>query len=147
MDLNKQLMEDLKKAMLGHDKRAMSVIRMLKSALTNEKIKLGHDLKPDEINTVVSRQMKQNKESIEEFKKGHRDDLVKEQEAQLKILSKYAPKQLSEDEIKKIVSDTADQVGASSMKDFGKMMGAVMPKVKGHADGSVVNRIVKAQLN
>lgn len=83
---------------------------------------------------------------MEEFKKADRQDLVKDQEAKLKIAEEYAPKQLSEDEVEKIVNDTISQIGAESMADFGKVMGAIMPKVKGKADGSVINKLVKKQL-
>lgn len=96
--------------------------------------------------TVISREAKQHKESITEFKAADRDDLVEQQEAELSILQEYLPKQLSEDEINQVVSDAIKQVNASNMSDFGKVMGAVMPKVKGKADGNLVNQAVKSQL-
>ncbi|MEJ6400690.1 GatB/YqeY domain-containing protein [Nicoliella lavandulae] len=146
MSLNSELTTDLKNAMKAHDKQSMGVIRLLKAALTNEQVKLGHDLNSEEEDNVVMKEYKQRKESIEEFKKGNRDDLVAEQEAQLKILDKYVPEQMSEDEINQVVKDTIAAVGASGKSDFGKVMGAVMPKVKGKADGSLVNKAVKEQL-
>lgn len=146
MSIFDNLTEDLKSAMKAHDKNALNVIRSIKTALTNEKIKLGHDLSDDEELTVISREVKQCKESIAEFKEGGRDDLVAEQEEQLKVLNKYAPKQMSKDEIDKLVEETIKEVNASAMSDFGKVMGAIMPKVKGKADGSVVNQSVKAHL-
>lgn len=147
MSLETQLTEDLKTAMKAHDKLTLNVVRMMKAALTNEKIKQGHDLTADEELTVVSRELKQRKESLEEFQKGNREDLVAGVKAEIKIVEKYAPKQLSADEITQIVTDSIAKVGATGMGDFGKVMGAVMPQVKGKADGSLVNQTVKAQLN
>ncbi|QMU07569.1 GatB/YqeY domain-containing protein [Levilactobacillus suantsaii] len=147
MSLETQLNTDLKTAMKAHDKLTLNVVRMMKAALTNEKIKQGHDLSADEELTVVSRELKQRKESLDEFQKGNRDDLVAGVQAEIKIVEKYAPKQLGADEIEKIVADSIAKVGASNMSDFGKVMGAVMPQVKGKADGNVVNQTVKAQLN
>lgn len=95
----------------------------------------------------MSREYKQRKESLAEFEKAGRQDLVDKTNAELKIVAKYMPKQLSEDDVLKIVNDTIAQVGATSMKDFGKVMGAVMPKVKGQADGKVVNQAVKKALS
>ncbi|MFC6288686.1 GatB/YqeY domain-containing protein [Levilactobacillus angrenensis] len=147
MSLETQLNTDLKTAMKAHDKLSLNVIRMMKAALTNEKVKQGHDLTADEELTVVSRELKQRKESMAEFAKGNRDDLVAGVKAEIAIVEKYAPKQLSEDEIAKIVADSIAKVSASGMGDFGKVMGVVMPQVKGKADGAIVNQTVKAQLN
>ncbi|AYM03198.1 GatB/YqeY domain-containing protein [Levilactobacillus yiduensis] len=147
MSLETQLNTDLKTAMKAHDKLSLNVIRMMKAALTNEKVKQGHDLTTDEELTVVSRELKQRKESMTEFAKGNRDDLVEGVKAEIAIVEKYAPKQLSEDEIAKIVADSIAKVSASGMGDFGKVMGVVMPQVKGKADGAIVNKTVKAQLN
>ncbi|CAI2605267.1 putative protein YqeY [Apilactobacillus kunkeei] len=147
MSIATSLNEDLKNAMKEHNKTALNVIRSLKSALTNEKVALGHDLSDDEELTVISREVKQVKESIAEFKDGGRDDLVAEQEEQLAVLSKYAPKQMSKEEIDKVVEETISEVNASAMSDFGKVMGAIMPKVKGKADGNEVNQSVKAHLS
>lgn len=147
MSLETQLNTDLKTAMKAHDKLSLNVIRMMKAALTNEKVKQGHDLTPDEELTIVSRELKQRKESMEEFAKSNRDDLVEGVKAEIAIVEKYAPKQMSEDEVAKIVADSIAKVSASGMGDFGKVMGVVMPQVKGKADGAVVNKTVKAQLN
>ncbi|WP_125579932.1 GatB/YqeY domain-containing protein [Levilactobacillus cerevisiae] len=147
MSLETQLNTDLKTAMKAHDKLSLNVIRMMKAALTNEKVKQGHDLTSDEELTIVSRELKQRKESMEEFAKGNRDDLVEGVKAEIAIVEKYAPKQLSEDEVTTIVADSIAKVSASGMGDFGKVMGVVMPQVKGKADGAMVNKVVKTQLN
>lgn len=147
MSLLQDLTSDMVFAMKNRDKETLGVVRMLKAAVQNDKIEQGHDLTPDEEVAVMAREYKQRKESLDEFKQAGRQDLVDKTEAELKIVEKYMPKQLSADDVKKLVDETIEQVGASSMKDFGKVMGAVMPKVKGKADGKLVNQTVKSELN
>lgn len=147
MSVYDKLLSDMKDAMKARDKVRLGVIRGIKAQVMNAKVADGnHDLTEDQINDIIMKEIKQQKESLEEFQKADREDLVKDQEAKLKIAEEYAPKQLSEDEVEKIVQDTMSQVGAESMADFGKVMGAIMPKVKGKADGSVINKLVKKQL-
>ncbi|GAD15875.1 GatB/YqeY domain-containing protein [Lentilactobacillus otakiensis] len=147
MSVYDKLLSDMKDAMKARDKVRLGVIRGIKAQVMNAKVADGnHDLTEDQINDIIMKEIKQQKESLEEFQKADRQDLVKDQEAKLKIAEEYAPKQLSEDEVEKIVQDTMSQVGAESMADFGKVMGAIMPKVKGKADGSVINKLVKKQL-
>ena len=136
-------MTDLTAAMKSHDKTALSVIRMLKSALMNKKIELGHELNSEEELQVVVSQMKQQKDSLAEFEKAQREDLVADTKAQMQVLSQYMPQQLSEAEVQEIVQQTAAKIGAASKADFGKLMQAVMPQVKGKADGNKVNQMVK----
>ncbi|CAD5898429.1 MULTISPECIES: GatB/YqeY domain-containing protein [Carnobacterium] len=147
MSLLTTLNEDMKTAMRAKDKETLSVVRMLKASLQNEQIKLGEELNADQELTILAREMKQRRDSVAEFKKADRQDLVDKTQAEIEIVEKYMPKQLSEDEIKTIVSAAIAKVGASSMKDFGQVMGAVMPETKGKADGNEVNRIVKELLN
>ncbi|NUF98029.1 GatB/YqeY domain-containing protein [Lactobacillus mellis] len=147
MSLTNRLMADLKAAMKSHDKTALSVIRMLKSALMNKKIELGHELNSEEELQVVVSQMKQQKDSLAEFEKAHREDLVADTKAQIQVLSRYMPQQLSEAEVQEIVQQTAAKIGATSKADFGKLMQAVMPQVKGKADGNKVNQMVKDLLH
>ncbi|MFS7390657.1 GatB/YqeY domain-containing protein [Carnobacterium maltaromaticum] len=147
MSLLTTLNEDMKTAMRAKDKETLSVVRMLKASLQNEQIKLGEELNADQELTILAREMKQRRDSVAEFKKADRQDLVDKTQAEIEIVEKYMPKQLSEDEIKTIVSSAIAKVGASSMKDFGQVMGAVMPETKGKADGNEVNRIVKELLN
>lgn len=142
-----QLNDDMKAAMKAKDKESLQVIRMLKAALQNEQIKTGHDLTADEELTVLSREMKQRRDSLAEFEKADRADLADKLRSEIVIVEKYLPAQLTEDEIRQIVSDAIQQTGATSAKEFGKVMGAVMPKVKGKADGNQVNAIVKELLN
>lgn len=146
MSLTDQLMTDIKTAMKSQDKTALSVIRMLKSALMNKKIELGHVLTDQEEAQVVASQMKQQKDSLADFQKGGRDDLVAQTQAQIKVLQQYLPQQLSKAELQQIVQQSAAEIQATSAADFGKLMKTVMPKVRGRADGSLVNQIVKAFL-
>ncbi|MFC6181916.1 GatB/YqeY domain-containing protein [Lactiplantibacillus daowaiensis] len=147
MSLVDTLNGDLKAAMKARDKQSLSVVRMLKSALMNEKINAGHDLTTEEEVSVVSRELKQRRESLAEFENANREDLVTGVKAEIAIVEKYLPKQLSDDEVKQIVADTIEQVGATGKGDFGKVMGAVMPKLKGQADGKLINQTVKSLLN
>lgn len=146
MSLTDQLMTDIKTAIKSHDKTALSVIRMLKSALMNKKIELGHVLTEQEEAQVVASQMKQQKDSLADFQKGGRGDLVAQTQAQMKVLQQYLPQQLSKAELQQIVQQSAVEIQATSEADFGKLMKTVMPKVRGRADGSLVNQIVKAFL-
>ncbi|MDN6543507.1 MAG: GatB/YqeY domain-containing protein, partial [Lentilactobacillus parabuchneri] len=141
------LLADMKDAMKARDKVRLGVIRGIKSQIMNAKVAdSNHDLTEEQITDIIMKEIKQQKESLEEFKKADRQDLVADQEAKLKIAEEYAPKQMSNEEVQKIVDETISQVGAESMADFGKVMGAIMPKVKGQADGSVINQMVKKQL-
>ncbi|EUJ51586.1 GatB/YqeY domain-containing protein [Paenilisteria rocourtiae] len=148
MSLLDQLNEDMKQAMRAKEKEKLSVIRMLKAALQNEAIRLGtDDISPEDEVTILSREMKQRRDSLAEFKKADRADLVEKLEDEMVIVQSYLPKQLSEEEVAEIVKVTIEEVGASSQADFGKVMAAVMPKLKGKTDGNVVNKFVKQYLS
>lgn len=147
MSLLASLQKDMVAAMKAKDKETLGTVRMLKAAVTNEQINLGHDLTPDEEIAVLSRELKQRKDSLAEFKAAERADSVTKLEAEIKVVESYLPKQLSVDEVKAIVEETIQEVGATSKADFGKVMSAVMPKLKGQADGKVVNQTVKELLN
>lgn len=146
--LLERLNEDMKQAMREKDKDRLSVIRMVKAAMQNEAIHLGvKELTEEQELTVLMREVKQRKESLKEFSAAKRDDLVAKVEKELAILSAYMPEQLSEAELEQLVKVTIAQLGASSKQDFGKVMGAIMPKVKGRADGKVVQNLVKQLLD
>ncbi|MBU7556805.1 GatB/YqeY domain-containing protein [Weissella paramesenteroides] len=146
MGLLAQLTEDMKTAMKAKDKETLSVIRMVKSALSNEQIKLGHDLTADDEMTVLSREMKQRVEELTSYQEANREDLAEGIQQQIAVLNKYMPKQLSESEVEEIVKATISEVGATSKADMGKVMGALMPKVKGKADGKLVSQKVQLLL-
>ncbi|CAM3269055.1 GatB/YqeY domain-containing protein [Vagococcus fessus] len=147
MTLLSTLNEDIKTAMKAKDKPTLDVLRLLKSSVQNEQIAKGEDLTSDEEVTVLAREMKQRRDSLVEFESAGRLDLVENVRAGIAIVEKYLPKQLDESEIRQIVSEAIEITGATSAKEFGKVMGAVMPKVKGKADGNLVNSIVKELLN
>ena len=147
MSLLDSLQKDMVAAMKAKDKGRLATVRMLKAAVTNEQINVGHDLTPDEEVSVLSREWKQRKDSLEEFKAAGRDEAVQKLEEEIKVVEGYLPKQLSADEVKAVVEETINQVGATSKADFGKVMGAVMPKLKGKADGKLVNSTVMSLLN
>ncbi|MCZ0755559.1 GatB/YqeY domain-containing protein [Anoxybacillus sp. J5B_2022] len=146
MSLLERLNDDMKQAMKNKEKERLSVIRMVKAALQNEAIKLGKPLSEDEELTVLSRELKQRKDSLQEFENAGRSDLVDKTKEEIRILQLYMPKQLTEEELAEIVKQTIAEVGASSKADMGKVMGAIMPKVKGKADGSLVNKLVQQYL-
>ena len=146
MSILDRLNEDMKKAMKNKDKERLSVIRMVKSSFQNEQIKLGRELNEEESLTVLGREVKQRKDSLHEFEKAGRDDLASKLQQELEVLQDYLPKQLTEEEVNAIVIETIAEVGATSKADMGKVMGAIMPKVKGKADGGLVNRLVQQNL-
>ena len=146
MSLLDTLKKDMITAMKAKDKDTLSVVRMLKASVQNEQINLGHDLTPDEENALMAKEYKQRKDSLAEFEKGGRQDLVDATQKEMAVVAKYMPKQMSADEVQKVVEETINEVNATSMKDFGKVMGAIIPKVKGKADGKVVNETVKKAL-
>lgn len=146
MSLLAQVQDDMKTAMKAKDKKTLAVVRQIKSAVMNEQINLGHDLTEEEELSVLSREVKQRKESIAEFKEGGREDMAKDTQAELDVLAKYLPAQLSEDEIKQVVAAAIEKTGATSPKDMGKVMGIVSAQTKGRADGKVVADTVKKAL-
>ncbi|MDT2756538.1 GatB/YqeY domain-containing protein [Enterococcus asini] len=146
MTLLSTLNADMKTAMKAKDKERLAVIRMLKASLQNEEIKVGHELNADEELTILSREMKQRRDSLAEFEKAGREDLSEKVKIEIAIVEKYLPAQLSDEEIRQIVTQAIADTNATSPSEFGKVMGAVMPKVKGKADGNQVNAIVKELL-
>ncbi|PFA88692.1 GatB/YqeY domain-containing protein [Bacillus thuringiensis] len=142
MSLLGRLNDDMKQAMKNKQKEKLTVIRMVKAALQNEGIKLQHTLTEEEEITVLAREVKQYKDSLLEFKKAGREDLVNKLQSEIQILSAYLPEQLTEEELVDVIKQVISEVGATSKADMGKVMTAVMPKVKGKTDGSHVNKLV-----
>lgn len=148
--LYEKITNDMKEAMKSHDKESLSTLRLLKSAidlyLVNNKLERNH-ASDDVVIDVVSKQVKTHKESIEEFKKGNRQDLVDKLLKEIDLLSKYLPKQLTEEEINSEIDKVFDKVKPTSMKDMGAIMKALGPIFKGKADMKLVNEIVREKLN
>lgn len=142
MSLRIRLDEDMKIALKNKDSLQLSVIRLLRSELKNAEIAKGAPLTEDEVVQVVAREAKKRRESIEQFEKGGRTDLAEKEAAELRILSEYLPEQLGDDEIAGIAQEVISELQATSKADKGKVMAALMPQVRGRADGKLVNQIV-----
>jgi len=164
MNLKEKIEEDFKKTLKEKRKIEVSTLRMLKAAIFNkekekrykiskekpdlsgEQLEKESQLRDEEVLEVVSSEIKKRKESILEFEKGERQDLVEKETKEKEILEKYLPEQLSEEEIKKLATKVIEKIEAKEPKDVGKVMAELMPKVKGKADGILVSKIVKGLL-
>ncbi|SFH77842.1 hypothetical protein SAMN04487861_104128 [Selenomonas ruminantium] len=146
MSLKEQLTTDMKEAMKSHDKDRLAVIRMVRGAIRQQEIDGQKELSDEDVIAVMSKEIKMRKDSIEEFKKGGREDLIAKTQAEIDVLMPYMPAQLSEDEVRELVKAAVAETGAATPKDMGKVMGALMPKVKGRADGKLVNTLVRSML-
>ncbi len=147
MSLKEKLETDLKAAQKAKDSVRLSVIRMLKTTIKNREVEKREELDDQELLQAVNSQAKLRKESIEEYKKAGRDDLVAKEEEELKILKEYLPEELSEEELKEMVDAAVSEAGASGPKDMGSVMKLLMPKTTGRADGKLVSRMVKEALS
>jgi uncharacterized protein len=144
-----QLKEELKQSMLAKDAEKTSTLRMVISALGYYEIEkggAGYEATEEDIEAVLQKQAKQRRDSIEQFKAGGRDELAEKETKELHLIESYLPEQMGEEEIKELVDEVVAQTDATSASDIGKVMGALMPKVKGKADGSLVSRLVKEKL-
>lgn len=147
MSLLERLNDDMKQAMRNKEKDKLTVIRMIKASMQNEAIKLGAELTEEQELTILSREVKQRKDSLHEFEKAGREDLVEKVRTELQFVELYMPKQLTEEEISTIVLEAIADTGAKSKAEMGKVMAAIMPKVKGKADGALVNKLVQQHLS
>ena len=162
MSLKEKIQTDIKKAMQEKDQLKVSVLRMLMAAVFNkekekraklskteeelEKLDELSKLTDEEIIEVISSENKKRKDSIEQYEKGNRQDLADQEKKESEILTKYLPEQMPQEEIRKLVKEKIKEIGASRPKDIGKVMGTLMPQLKGKADGTVVNKIVQEEL-
>jgi uncharacterized protein YqeY len=147
MDINAKLNEEIAVAAKAKDKIRLSAIRMLKTALHNKEIDLMRPLNESEILQILSAIVKQGKDSIEQFAKGGRNDLVEKEEAELKVVQEFMPAQMSDEEVETVIKKTIADAGAVSVKDMGKVMKILMPQLTGKADGKAVGEKVKALLS
>lgn len=146
--LLEKINSDLKIAMKNKDKNKLETVRLIKSALMNERIKLAvENLTEVQEIAIIAKEVKQRRDSIHEFEKAGRDDLIEKEKIQLSILETYLPKQLTKDEIIDLVKKVCVELNATSMKDMGKVMSTISPQVKGRADMAQVNQFVKEYLN
>lgn len=144
-----QLKEELKQSMLAKDAEKTSTLRMVISALGYYEIEkggAGYEATEEDVQAVIQKQAKQRRDSIEQFKAANRSELVAKETKELELLESYLPKQMDEEEVRKLVDETIAQTNATGAADMGKVMGALMPKVKGKADGGLVSRLVKERL-
>jgi hypothetical protein len=149
MMLADQIQSDLKTAMKARDTQAVAALRMVLARIKETKVSAGHgdEVTDDEVQTLIGREAKRRTEAARAFSDAGRDELAAKEEAELAILQRYLPQQMSDDELAAVIDETIAATGASSAGDFGKVMGAVMPKVKGRADGTRVNALVRERLN
>lgn len=137
---------DLVEAQKKRDEVVVSTLRMLLAAVKNAQIAKGNELTDEEVLGQIAKSAKQHRESIDAYEKGGRDDLVDKEKAELSVLEKFLPEQISEEEISRIVDEVINSTGAKGAGDIGRVMGQVMAKVKGQADGNVVSAVVKSKL-
>jgi len=147
MGLKEQIPEDLKNALRNKNALELSVLRMLQAALKNKEIdNKKEELKDEDVVSVVGAEIKKRRDAVKEYEKVNRPDAADQEKAEIDILMKYMPQQMNEDEIRDIVKSAVEETQAEGMKDIGKVMKVLMPKVKGKADGSIVNKIVRELL-
>ena len=145
--MKQNLLNDLVTAMKSQDKETLSVLRMVKGAIQLEEINKKSELSDEDFIGVVSKQIKTRKESIAEFEKAGRTDLVEQTKKEIEILNKYMPEQLSEEEVLKIIDEAFNTINPQAQSDMGKLMGFVTPKLKGKADMSFVSKTIKEKLS
>ncbi|QBI21347.1 GatB/YqeY domain-containing protein [Egibacter rhizosphaerae] len=148
MATSEQIEGDLKAAMKARDTETVQTLRSVLAAIKNLRAEAGHgaDVTEDEITTLVEKEAKRRQEAAEAYEQGDRPELAEKERRELAILERYLPEQLSEDELRAIVDETIAEVGASGTGDLGEVMQAVMPRVKGQADGKQVNAMVRERL-
>lgn len=142
-----KFMEDIKTAMKSGDKETLSVLRMAKGSMDKERIDKKREVNDELLTEVIAREIKTRNESIKEFEKGGRTDLVEQTQNEIDVLKKYLPEQLSEEEVDNIIDEVFNEVKPESMRDMGKVMGIVTPKVKGRYDMSEVSAKIKSRLS
>jgi uncharacterized protein len=146
MALQEQLLSDLQQSMRDKDDRRRSTLRMVRSAVKNVEIAKRKPLGDEDVLTVLQKEAKQRRESIEEYKKANRPDLVQVEQEELAIIESYLPKQMSAEEVREVAHQVIAEVGAAGPKDIGKVMPVIMARVQGRADGRTVSQAVREEL-
>ncbi len=147
MALGERLIEEMKQAMRSNEKLRLSTIRMIRSAVKNKEIELRKQLGDEEIFKVIQGMVRKGEESLEQFEAGGRMDLVEKERSEIEILKSFLPQPISQEEILRIINESIEETHASSLKDLGKVMKSVMPKLEGKADGKLINQLVKERLS
>ncbi len=144
--MREKILKDLTSAMKAQDKETLSVLRMVKGAIQLEEINKKSELSDEDVIGVISKQIKTRKESIQEFIKANRNDLIEQTNKEIEILNKYMPEQLSEEEVLNIIDEAFSTINPKAQSDMGKLMGFVTPKLKGKTDMSFVSKTIKERL-
>ena len=148
MSLQNKISEEIKEALRGQQKLKLSVVRMLQASIKNKIIDTGQkELSDEQIITVVNSEIKKRRDSVSEFEKVGRQDAVQAEKDEIAILMEYMPEQLSEEQIVSLINESVSELNIESIKDLGRLMKALMPRVKGKADGNLVNRLVREKLD
>lgn len=146
MSLKTQIQESVKVAMKSGEALALSTLRLLLAALHNEEIRLRRDLSDEEVQKTIATLCKQRGEAIDLYRKGNREELAQKEADELKILQRFLPQPLSDDDLRAVIKACIEEAGAHGIQDLGKVMKLVMPKVSGRSDGKKVNELAKALL-
>lgn len=147
MALKVQLLSDMKEAMKAKDVLRKNTIQSVRGAILQREKDSHEDVSEEQILDIIMQEIKKRKDALIDFEKGNRPDLIKDAETEISVLQGYLPKQLSEEELISIVRETIEEVSGASMKDMGKVMSAIKPKVAGRADNGLVSSIVKKCLS
>jgi len=147
MNLEERLVKEMNEAMKSSDKLRLSAIRMIRSNVKNKEIEIRKPLDDEEIQRVIQGMVRRGEESLEQFKSGERMDLVEKESKEIEILKSFLPQSLTQEEILKIIDQTIEETQATSLRDLGKVMKSVMPKLQGKADGKLINELVKGRLS
>lgn len=144
--MRERILNDLTKAMKEQNKEVLSVLRMVKGAMQLEEINVKHELNDDEVIGIVSKQIKTRKESVLEFEKGNRQDLIDNTNKEIEILNAYMPEQMSSEEVIKVIEEVFSKINPTGPSDMGKIMGMITPILKGKADMSEVSKMIREKL-
>lgn len=147
MSLEERILEAMKEAMKSNDRARLSTIRMIRSSLKNREIELRKKLEDEEIIRVIQGMIRKSEEAIEQFHAGGRTDLVEKERKEIEILKSFLPQPLGQEELIRMIDETIQELKATSLKDLGKVMKSIMPKIGGRADGKLVNQLVKERLS
>ena len=146
-DLKQRITDDMKSCMREGDKERLGTIRLVLSAIKQQEVDSRTTLEDADIIAILDKMAKQRRESIEQFEKAGRDDLASKEKDELKVIQTYLPSQLSEEEIASIIDEAIQTTGAQTMRDMGKIMGIIKPKMQGRADMSAVSALIKSRLS
>ena len=145
--MKERINKDFITAMKNKEKEKLAVIKMVRGAIQLEELNKKKELTDDEIVSIIAKQIKTRKESIVEFEKGNRQDLIEKTKEEIKILEEYMPEQMGEEEVNKVIDEVFAQLNPTGPSDMGKIMGAISPILKGKADLSLVNKLIREKLN